>query len=216
MFTGLVEETAEVLSVAPTPEGGVRLQLGNAHLSSELKLGDSLAVNGCCLTVAHLAPPVISFDLLGETLARTNLGDLRPGDKTNLERSVRADSRMGGHFVQGHIDCTSPILGLETQGADLRLQIALPPNAARYLILKGSVAVDGISLTVAEVRPDSFVAWIIPHTRKVTNLGSRKVGDRVNLEFDMLAKYVEKMLEPLPESARLQAKALNAPRPPHA
>jgi riboflavin synthase len=194
MFTGLVEATAHVLSVEPTPEGGCRLHLRSPEIAPHLHLGDSLAVNGCCLTVTQIQDAHLRFDLLGETLARTNLGSLQAGHLVNLERSLRADSRMGGHFVQGHIDCTAPILQLEPQGADLRLQVALPPGTDRYLIEKGSIAIDGISLTVAEVLPTHFTVWIIPHTRQVTNLAHRKVGDRVNLEFDLLAKYIEKMI----------------------
>ena len=136
----------------------------------------------------------LCFDLLNETLKRTNLKDVRPGDSVNLERALAANGRLGGHFVQGHIDCASPVVSFEQKGADYRLEIALPSEFAHYVTLKGSIAVNGISLTIAELKQDSFVIWIIPHTLEVTNLRAIKSGDLVNLEFDMLAKYVERIL----------------------
>lgn len=198
MFTGLVEETGEVLSLHTAPSGGVRLSLKATLIAPTTNLGDSIAVNGCCLTVSSKESHTLSFDLLQETLARTSLADVQPGSIVNLERALSAGSRMGGHFVQGHIDGTSEILRIEPVGADMRLQIALPPEGSRYLIHKGSIAVDGISLTIAELDEKSFTLWIIPHTRAMTNLRSRHPGDRVNLEYDLLAKYVEKMLGSLP------------------
>ena len=195
MFTGLVEETGEVISLENTPSGGVRLWLNAPLVAPTAQLGDSVAVNGCCLTVSGKEGARLQFDLLQETLARTSLGAAKPGGVVNLERALSAGARFGGHFVQGHIDGTAEILRIEPSGADLRLQIALPPEGAHYLVAKGSIAIDGISLTVAELAADSFTLWIIPHTREVTNLGTRKAGDRVNLEYDLLAKYVERMLE---------------------
>jgi riboflavin synthase len=195
MFTGLVEETGEVLSLETTPTGGVRLGLKAPLIAPTAHLGDSVAVNGCCLTVASKIEETLFFDLLQETLARTSLSEVQSGSLVNLERALSVGARFGGHFVQGHIDGTAEILRIEPSGADLMLQIALPPNGARYLVAKGSIAIDGISLTVAELGPDSFTLWIIPHTREVTNLRTRKPGDRVNLEYDLLAKYVERMLE---------------------
>jgi riboflavin synthase len=158
-------------------------------------LGDSIAVNGCCLTLAGRAPGSGRFDLLAETLSRTNLGGLREGDVVNVERAMTAAGRFSGHFVQGHIDCTSEVRVFEPQGADWKLEVSLPPGTAQYLVEKGSIAVDGISLTVAAVGAESFTMWIIPHTREVTHLGSVRAGARVNLEFDMLAKHMERMLE---------------------
>jgi riboflavin synthase len=195
MFTGLVEETGEVVSLEKTASGGVRLGIAAPLIGPTAHLGDSIAVNGCCLTVSALDGNRLEFDLLQETLARTSLGMVRPGSLVNLERALAAGARLGGHFVQGHVDGTAEILRLEPSGADVRLQIALPPEGARYLVEKGSIAVDGMSLTVAEVGEDSFTIWIIPHTMEVTHLRSRRAGDRVNLEYDLLAKYVERMLE---------------------
>jgi riboflavin synthase len=194
MFTGLVEELGEVVSLERVGSGGVQLTLRAPLIAPETQLGDSVAVNGCCLTVAAKPNGLLRFDLLQETLARTSLGGIQAGGGVNLERALAAGGRFGGHFVQGHVDCTAAVLALEPQGADLRLEVALPKKGGRYLVEKGSIAVDGISLTVADLRPDSFVLWIIPHTLERTNLGSRRVGDLVNLEYDLLAKYVERML----------------------
>ena len=193
MFTGLVEETGELLSLERSATGA-RLTLRAALVGSDARVGDSVAVNGCCLTVVGRADNTLSFDLLAESLARTNLGDLSPGVQVNLERALAANARLGGHFVQGHIDCTSAVRAFEAHGADRWLEIALPPEFAHLVAFKGSIAVDGISLTIAEVREDSFVVWIIPHTFEMTNLRTRRTGDRVNLEFDLLAKYLDRML----------------------
>jgi riboflavin synthase len=195
MFTGLVEETGEVVSLEQAPSGGVRLSLRAPTIAPEAQLGDSVAVNGCCLTVAAKQEGLLQFDLLQETLARTSLGGVQPGGCVNLERALAAGGRLGGHFVQGHVDCTAEILALEPRGADVRLEVALPAGGARYLVEKGSIAVDGISLTVAAIGEASFVLWIIPHTLERTNLSRRRAGERVNLEYDLLAKYVERMLE---------------------
>ncbi len=193
MFTGLVEETGTLLAVERSADGA-RLKVRAPLAASDAKLGDSIAVNGCCLTVTVRDGDALSFDLLAETLARTNLGGLAPGAVVNIERALAAHARLGGHFVQGHIDTTAQVLAFEPSGADHRLEIALPAEVARYVAFKGSIAIDGISLTVAEVRADSFVVWIIPHTIAMTNLRTRKSGDLVNLEFDLLAKYVERIL----------------------
>jgi riboflavin synthase len=190
MFTGLVETTAPVVAL-DLSEAGARLTVRTAL---EAAVGDSIAVNGCCLTVATQTADTFAFDLLRETLARTDLGDLQPGMPVNLERALAANGRLGGHFVQGHIDGTGEVLAFEAVGADYRLEIKLPSEFARYVVFKGAIAIDGISLTVAEVSEESFVVWIIPHTRAVTNLAVRRAGERVNLEFDLLAKYVERLL----------------------
>jgi riboflavin synthase len=194
MFTGLVEEVGEVVSLERQQSGGVQLTLRAPLIASDAQLGDSVAVNGCCLTVAAKPDGLLRFDLLQETLARTSLGGVQTGGCVNLERALRAGGRLGGHFVQGHVDCTARIVAMEPEGADLRLEVAIPGGGARYLVEKGSVAVDGISLTVAAVGAESFVLWIIPHTLERTNLGRLRVGDPVNLEYDLLAKYVERML----------------------
>jgi len=193
MFTGLVEERGGILALERS-RTGARLTLRAPFIASDVRVGDSVAVNGCCLTVTAHNGGTLAFDLLEETLARTNLGGLAPGVFVNLERALAAHARLGGHFVQGHIDTTGEVLAFEQVKADRRLEIALPREFAHYVAFKGSIAIDGISLTVAEVREQSFVVWIIPHTLEVTNLGSTKPGDLVNLEFDLLAKYVERIL----------------------
>ena len=193
MFTGLVVETGEIVSLTPNGESA-RLTLRAPSLAPQSQLGDSIAVNGCCLTITARDGDRLSFDLLAETLRITNIGDLSPGAKVNLEPALGAGAKMGGHFVQGHVDTTAAILDLSPHGQDHRLEIALPSEFAQLVVFKGSIAVDGISLTVAEVRDSSFVCWIIPHTLAETNLSTRRSGDRVNLEFDMLAKYVERII----------------------
>ena len=193
MFTGLVEETGTLVSLDRS-EIGARLTVRAPLVSSDARIGDSIAINGCCLTVVVRDGEMLSFDLLGETLARTNLGDVIIGAVVNLERALAANARLGGHFVQGHIDGTAEVLALEPHGADHRIEIALPAEFAHLVAFKGSIAVDGISLTVAEVRDASFVVWIIPHTLAQTNLATRRAGERVNLEFDLLAKYLDRML----------------------
>ncbi len=195
MFTGLVEEAGRVVWLRRSSEKGIQLHIAAPGIGPKVRTGDSVAVNGCCLTVSSHRGDNMTFDLLQESLDRTNLGKLRPESGVNLERALRADGRLGGHFVQGHIDCASPVVAFEQKGDDYRLEIALPDEFAHYLAFKGSVCVNGISLTVADVLPRSFVIWIIPHTRKVTNLRAVQSGDLANLEFDVLAKYVERMLQ---------------------
>lgn len=193
MFTGLVEETGTVEAFARSGPGWM-LRIRADRTLDGLATGDSIAINGCCLTVVGREAGVLSFDVLEETRRLTNFGALAPGAPVNLERSLRADSRLGGHFVTGHVDGLGIIEALEARGPDHRLAIRGPAGCGRLLIVKGSVAVDGISFTVAEVAGDAFVVWIIPHTIAVTNLRNRRVGDAVNLEFDMLGKYVEKLV----------------------
>jgi riboflavin synthase len=193
MFTGIVEATGKLDALDKNELGGFRLEI-EASFSGELAQGDSLAVNGCCLTVTEIMRSRLRFDVLGETLRRTNLGDLRPGDLVNLEQPMAANGRFDGHLVQGHIDTTAGVLSCEEKGSDHRIEIELPSAFQQYVVFKGSVAVDGISLTVAELHPNSFVLWIIPHTWQVTNLHRLAAGMRVNLEFDLIAKYVERIL----------------------
>jgi len=193
MFTGLIGEVGRVVS-ARGGDRGTQLQVAAPQIAKQTRSGDSIAVNGCCLTLASRRGNDLTFDLLEETIARTNLKKLRRNDQVNLERPLRADGRLGGHFVQGHIDCASPILAFDKKDVDFRLEISLPVEFASYVAPKGSIAVNGISLTVAEVLPGSFVAWIIPYTKKHTNLDRAEADDLVNLEFDILAKYVERML----------------------
>ncbi len=197
MFTGIVEETGVVQSVRRT-ERAIELTVRPRLCAQGLKVGDSLAVNGCCLTVVKLtrrgSARLAQFDLLEETWKRTNLQFVKPGALVNLERSLRADSRLGGHFVTGHIDGLGTIRRWERSGQDWVLDVDAPAEVMRYLVFKGSVAVDGISLTVAEVLPKGFRIWIIPHTWEVTALRERQTGDAVNLEADLVGKYVEQML----------------------
>ncbi len=192
MFTGLVEEVGKVLWIRAS-ERGTELQIAAPRMAESVRTGDSIAVNGCCLTVTAHRAGQITFDLLQETLDRTNLNQARPESRVNLERSLSAGGRLGGHFVQGHIDCAARILSFEPQGQDFRLEIELPNGFAQYVAGQGSIAVNGISLTVAEVLPKSFAVWIIPHTKRSTNLQDAQAGDRANIEFDILAKYVERM-----------------------
>lgn len=193
MFTGLVEEVGSCLWLRQTSKS-VQLTLSSPRVSRGIRTGDSVAVNGCCLTVTSHRKEQLVFDVLEETLRVTNLDKLRPGSQVNLERALAADGRLGGHFVQGHVDCTAGLLTAAERGADLKLEFSLPSRFARYVAYKGSVAVNGVSLTVAEVSESSFAVWIIPHTRKSTNLGGLAAGDTVNLEFDILAKYAERIL----------------------
>ena len=193
MFTGLVEEVGRVLWIRATDQG-IQLEIAAPRIALEARTGDSIAVNGCCLTVTAHRSGQVTFDLLTETLDRTNLRQLRRDTLVNLERPVRADGSLGGHFVQGHIDSAARILSYEPTGKDYRLEVELPAPFARYVAYKGSIALNGVSLTVAEVSAGSFTVWIIPHTRRATNLQHVQSGEQVNLEFDILAKYVERML----------------------
>ena len=195
MFTGLIEEVGKVVATG-TSDHGTKLEVAAPRIAREARTGESIAVNGCCLTLTSRRGDRLSFDLLEETIGRTNLKKLRQNNRLNLERALRADGRLGGHFMQGHLDCVSSIIGLEKKGADFRLEVELPRKFAHYVASKGSIAVDGISLTVADVLPKSFVAWIIPYTKRHTNLDRATIGDLVNLEFDILAKYVERMVAP--------------------
>jgi riboflavin synthase len=193
MFTGLIEQIGTVLWIRAT-DRGTQLQIATPEIAETTNTGDSIAVNGCCLTVSAHRDEQITFDLLEETLHRTNLRHLRRDAQVNLERPIAGNGRLGGHFVQGHIDCAVPIVSFEALGSDHRLEVQLPFEFAHYVTCKGSVAVNGISLTVAEVLSQSFAVWIIPHTRRATNLYHAQPGELVNLEFDILAKYVERMM----------------------
>ena len=206
MFTGLIEEVGEIIEVRASDSGtqlrpqvastrkGSVLQIAASGIAKKVRTGDSIAVNGCCLTLTSRRGNCLTFDLLEETIACTNLKNLRRSDPVNLERALAAEGRLGGHFVQGHIDCVSPIVAFDKKGADFRLEVELPAEFAQYVARKGSIALNGISLTVAEVLPKSFVVWIIPHTKRHTNLDRARAGDLVNVEFDILAKYVERAL----------------------
>lgn len=197
MFTGIVEETGVVERIHPTSKS-IELTVRTKICGRGLKLGASLAVNGCCLTVVKIgsrgAARLARFDLLKETWKRTNLQFAQPGSLVNLERPLRANGDLGGHFVTGHIDGIGKITRWERIGQDHMLDIAAPSEVMRYLVFKGSIAVDGISLTVAEVSKKGFRIWIIPHTFDVTALRERRVGQMVNLEADLVGKYVEKFI----------------------
>lgn len=193
MFTGLVEETGRVVEIVRGADA-IRMVVKVDHCTRGLKKGDSLAVNGCCLTATQIRRlkkgARVSFDLLQETWSRTSFAELSEGDPVNLERSLRASDRLGGHFVTGHVDAVGRIRKLERHGADHELIIAAPRSVLDYVVEKGSIAVDGISLTVAGVGKTWFRLWIIPHTMKVTNLFSKEKGSQVNLEADLIGKYV--------------------------
>ena len=193
MFTGLVEETGEVLSFHTQPESW-RLKLRGKLVSEDVQIGDSIAVNGCCLSVTETSKHTLVFDVLEETRLVTNLKDVDLGSKVNLERSLRHDGRLGGHFVTGHVDCVGKIKEIRHKGRDVLLRIEAPKPFRKYLVYKGCIAVDGISLTIAEVSEQTISIWLIPHTLEMTNLGDREKGEAVNLEFDLLAKYAEKIL----------------------
>lgn len=194
MFTGIVEELGRVRAVAPT-DGGARVEIEAVVVLDDAVIGASIAVNGCCLTVVELTDGCWAADAVSETLSRTSLGSLRAGDRVNLERPVRLMDRLGGHLVQGHVDGVGTITEQQSlpDGSSL-VTVGTPPDLTKYLVEKGSITVDGISLTVAGVGRDAFSVAVIPHTLAVTTLGHTRVGDPVNLEVDILAKYVERLL----------------------
>ena len=194
MFTGIVEETGEVVSFEERKDAW-RLILAAKVVTNDLQVGDSVAVNGCCLTVVRSTAERIEFELLNETKRLTSIDFVSPGDTVNLERALLPSTRMGGHFVSGHVDGTGRIVSIEQRGKDFFLRIEPGVDKLKYLVSKGCIAVDGISLTVSEVDATGFAVWLIPHTMKVTHLHAKQVGDSVNLEFDLVAKYVEKLME---------------------
>ena len=193
MFTGLIEEVGKLVAVRAS-DRGTELQIAAPRIARKTRRGDSIAANGCCLTVASRRGDRLTFDLLDETVSRTNLKGLRRKDPVNLECALPAKGRLGGHFVQGHIDCVSPIVAFDKKNEDFRLEVELPGEFAHYVARKGSIALNGISLTVSDVFPKSFVVWIIPYTKRRTNLDRARAGNLVNIEFDILAKYVERKL----------------------
>jgi riboflavin synthase len=190
MFTGIVEELGRTRSVEERA-GGARLVVECATVNRDASAGDSVAVNGVCLTAVAVASDSLSFDLAGETLERSTLGRLRTGDSVNLERPLTLAARLGGHLVQGHVDDVAPVRSVDRNGAGASMRIALPRSLRPYVVERGSIAVDGVSLTVAAVDDEGFEVALIPHTLAATTLGERSPGDEVNLETDVLAKYVE-------------------------
>ena len=193
MFTGIVEEAGRVVSFTPQAAAW-ELAITADLVTADTTVGDSLAVNGCCLTVARRDGRRLGFDVLEETRRLTNFQALQPGGLVNLERSLRFDGKMGGHFVTGHIDTVGAVEIFEPRGKDHYLKVRFPPEFNRYAVHKGSIALDGISLTIAEVADSVIAVWLIPHTLAVTNLRDCRAGGLVNLEFDLLGKHVEKLL----------------------
>jgi riboflavin synthase len=194
MFTGIVEEVGRVRAVTRNATG-VRLEIAATTVLEDARVGASIAVNGCCLTVVACGDGWWSTDAVAETLDRTNLGQLAPGDPVNLERPLRLADRLGGHLVQGHVDATGTVEARHPEpDGSVRLHVAAPGDVLRYVVTKGSIAVDGISLTIAARDPAGFVIAVIPHTLEATTLGTTPVGTRVNLEVDMIAKYVSAMV----------------------
>jgi riboflavin synthase len=194
MFSGIIETAGTITAIAHLQEG-VRLTLSTQIPLAELHIGESICVNGTCLTVTVISDTTLSFDVSAESLRRTNLGDLTPGGQVNLERSLRLNDRLSGHIVFGHVDGVGHVKTIQPEGDSFLYTFTMPPELSRYLVEKGSVAVDGISLTVFHCQPAEFTCAIIPHTHQVTTLHRKKPGDRVNIETDMQGKYIEKFVQ---------------------
>jgi riboflavin synthase len=205
MFTGIVETVGRVTEIDARPEG-VRLAIASSLPASEMRRGESVAVDGVCLTVVGCEGDRFSADAIPETLRCTTLGALRPGDGVNLERALRLGDRLGGHLVQGHVDITAPVREVRRDGGEWRLVVGLPPEVARYVAHKGSITLQGVSLTVADRTSAAFEVALIPETLERTTLGRLRPGDRVNLEVDLLARYLETLVRPGPADARGQAR----------
>lgn len=207
MFTGLIEDTGRVASFHRRGEAGV-LVVETALPATEITIGDSVAVNGACLTVIAKNIHTLTFDVSPESISRTSIGKLCSGGRVNLERALRLGDRLGGHIVSGHVDCAGRLIRSENRSGNCQLQFTLPPEHARYLVEKGSVTIDGISLTVNAVSADGFSVNIIPHTYSNTTLGQLKAGDRVNIETDIIGKYVERLTAPWKAGGGLSMKIL--------
>lgn len=193
MFTGLIEEKGIVQKIVKSGPSA-SLTIKARKVLNELEIGESIAVNGVCLTVTAFISSVFTVDVMLDTLIKTNLGYLTPGAEVNLERALGLGSRLGGHLVTGHVDGTGVILSLDERGIATKMRVKVPPELEKYLVLQGSVALDGVSLTVAELKPGVVMVSLIPHTKKITTLGSKKVGDLLNIETDILGKYVDRLL----------------------
>lgn len=193
MFTGIVEATGKVVSFKENKAAWLLKLEVPSDIADSLGDGDSLACNGCCLTLISKEKNVLGFELLEETIRLTSFEGIREGSLINLERPLSANARLGGHFVSGHVDVRSSVLDFEQRGKNYYMRVAVPSEFTKYVVYKGSISIDGISLTIAEALPDSLAVWLIPHTLEVTNLRDCKAGKFVNLEFDILAKYVEKI-----------------------
>ena len=205
MFTGIIEELGTVERVTRGRVSAV-IAIRAEHILSDLKIGDSVAVNGVCLTATGLTGHGFTADVMHETLDRSALAGLGPGSRVNLERAMAADGRFGGHIVAGHVDGVGTIAAIEQDDNAIWFTITAPAQVLRYVVEKGSIAIDGISLTVARVEPDRFAVSVIPHTAAVTLLGQRRTGDRVNLESDLVGKYVERLLRTTPEEKQQESK----------
>jgi riboflavin synthase len=198
MFTGIVEGTGAVAALAAAADdSGARLEVEAPWLAGQLEPGESVAVNGCCLTVAAVTAAGFAADLVAETLRRTTLGGLATGARVNLERPLALGGRLGGHLVQGHVDGVALVLERKPVGEGEEVRIELPADLERYVVEKGSIAVDGVSLTVAGIGPGWFTVALVPHTLEVTTLGDRQPGDPVQLEVDVVAKYIERLVVPM-------------------
>lgn len=211
MFTGLILEVGRVEKITQAGEYA-RIRVYCPHIRSELKLGDSVAINGACQTVAELHSKSAEFDTLAESLAKTNLGNLKTGDAVNLETSVTPSTPMGGHFVQGHVNGTGVITAIDNQPNNIYMWIQLPAPLLRLCVAEGSIAVDGISLTTARVTDNEVAVNLIPHTMKHTNLGTRTIGDHVNIETDIIARYVERLLGQAGSDEKQNTSSLTAQR----
>ncbi|MEA3333973.1 MAG: riboflavin synthase [Pseudomonadota bacterium] len=208
MFTGIIEEIGEVIS-SNLIGGSGELRIVAPLIVAECKLGDSVAINGVCLTVTKIAGRELAFDVSVETLRRSNLGSLKKGDQVNLEQALAADGRFGGHMVSGHIDGTGTLNERRREGNAVIFTFSAAPSIARYLIEKGSIAIDGISLTISALAGDSFSVTVIPHSLQQTTLGQKELGVIVNLENDLVAKYIEKLLQPGSHISDNQVSTLN-------
>lgn len=193
MFTGIVRELGRV-SAAEGGADGALLRVEAPETAARVRPGDSVAINGCCLTAEAVDGPTLTFRAVPETLSRTTLGRLVPGDHVNVEAAVRAGDPLGGHFVQGHVDAVGRVQSVEAEGEGLRVFVEAPESVLRYCVEKGSILVDGVSLTIAEVADDAFAVALVPHTLEATTLSTLAPGREVNLEADVLAKYVERLL----------------------
>lgn len=207
MFTGIVADIGSVASLTPLA-AGTRINVRTSLNTGDFELGESIAINGVCLTVDRILEKGFEADVSPETLSRSNLGELGPGSKVNLERALRPVDRLGGHFVLGHVDATGRLTQRKREGGFETLSFSAPPEITRYLVEKGSVAIDGVSLTVAKLMGDTFTVAVIPHTLGRTSLGDKKPGSKVNLEADILGKYVEKLCSKQPAQQGLTMAAL--------
>lgn len=194
MFTGIVQECGRIKKIEKT-KGKTRFKIASKTVASKLKIGSSVSCNGVCLTVIKHNKNFFEVEVIPETLKRTNLGDLKLGAPINLEPSLRLDDELGGHFIIGHIDGIGKIIGLKKEGDSILMEIKPPEKLIKYIAYKGSIACDGVSLTIAKLKKKNFVIALIPYTLRVTNLSKKKIGDRINLEVDMVARYIEKLIK---------------------